>query len=177
MLVRCSPAKHRHTEPPPPPSTPLRTPPHLAFHSSGLRVPPSCPTAKPRPKPTPRAPLWPSPVTRRRGTRSSGEPRRPHAPDPPWPPDIGWTAEIRTALLLILAIRSGSDGPDLSVPLRLDFLLKSPWIFPDSTRGPELFKNNCRLTHVFTRTPLTFLVLAPAVQLRLFCALAPGSNL
>ena len=55
--------------------------------------------------------------------------RRPaaaRAPKSPEPPDIGWTAEIRTAPPLILATRSGSDGPDLNVPLRPAHFAKDP---------------------------------------------------
>ena len=42
------------------------------------------------------SPRSPSPAARRRGAELRRARRRPHAPEPPWPPDIGWTAEIRT---------------------------------------------------------------------------------
>ena len=38
----------------------------------------------------------------------------------------------------------------------LNFLLKSPWLFPDSTRGPELFKNNYAEVLFLAFDPLSF---------------------
>jgi len=57
----------------------------------------------------------------------------------------------------------------------LDFLLKSPWLFPDSTRGPELFKNNYSLAQNFAQTPLSLLNIKPAVQPWFFYELDPES--
>ena len=93
------------------------------------------------------------------------------------PPDLEWTAEIRTAPPLILAARSGSDGPDLSVPLRLDFLLKRPWGLSDSTRSPTLFKNIYAEALFYSLSPLSSLKIEPAVLPGIFHELDPRANL
>ena len=58
----------------------------------------------------------------------------------------------------------------------LDFLLKSPWLFPDSTRGPELFKNNYAEVLFLAFDPLSFFNFKPAVQPWFFYELDPGVN-
>ena len=75
---------------------------------------------------------------------------------------------------MILATRYGSDGPDLSVLLRLDFLLKRPWGLSDSTRSPTLFKNIYAEALFYSLSPLSSLKIQPAVQPGSFCELDPG---
>ena len=69
--------------------------------------------------------------------------------------------------------RSWPSDPDLTAVIRayrfgLVLLLKSPPGSEYSTRSPPPLKNNCSLALVFTKTPLTFLDLAAAVQTSVF---------
>ena len=47
----------------------------------------------------------------------------------------------------------------------LDFLLKNPPVSTESTRSPHQFKNIYRSTQNFTRTPLNFFKIEPAILL------------
>ena len=58
----------------------------------------------------------------------------------------------------------------------LNFLLKSPWLFPDSTRGPELFKINYAEVLFLAFDPLSFFNFEPAIQPSSFCELDPGGS-
>ena len=58
----------------------------------------------------------------------------------------------------------------------LEVLLKSPCPFSDSTRSPELFKNNYRLGLFYSLKPLSVPKLVPAVQCLFFYELDPGVN-
>ena len=59
----------------------------------------------------------------------------------------------------------------------LDFLLKSPWLFPDSTRSLNLFKNIYAEALFLSLSPLSSLEIEPAVLPGLFHALDPRTNL
>ena len=113
---------------------------------SGLHVPRSLFCTQPRSKPSPAAPV---PLLRppAAAEQSSGEPRcRPHEPEPPRPPDLGWTATIRSNLPL-RPRPLDLDPTDLICSHRfgLDLFLKRPLVSSYSTRGPQPFKNNYRL--------------------------------
>ena len=58
-------------------------------------------------------------------------------------------------------------------PFALAYLLKRPWDLSDSTRDPPLFRNNCSQAQNFTRSPLVFLGIGPAVHSCCFYALDP----
>ena len=58
----------------------------------------------------------------------------------------------------------------------LEFLLKSPPVSSESTRGPAVFKSNYKWAKNFARTPLSFLEIEPAVQPWCFCELDPRSK-
>src|SRR6185436_16178899 len=106
----------------------------------------------------------------RRGDPAPASSAAAGAPNQSDPSDPEPVVTIRTEPHQILTARSRSNGPRSKIPVRSVFLLKSPWFFPDSTRGPELFKNNCSLTHVFARTPPSFPEIKPAVHPWQFCA-------
>ena len=84
VLVAVAPWSHRTAYsgefPAPRAASPSRAMPpalqRLPRHPSALPMPERCSPAKPRPKPSPRAPPWLSPVTRRRGAEAL---RRPSA--------------------------------------------------------------------------------------------------
>ena len=58
----------------------------------------------------------------------------------------------------------------------LAVLLKSPWAFGKSTRGPQPFKNNYRFGLFYSLKPLSFPKLVPTVQRLFFYELDPGVN-
>ena len=78
-------------------------------------------------------------------------------------------------------IRSKPLDPDPAAHVRgyrfgLNFLLKSPWLFPDSTRGPEIFKNNYAEVLFLAFDPLSFFNFEPAVHPWQFYALTPETK-
>jgi hypothetical protein len=73
--------------------------------------------------------------------------------------------QSRRARLDPSQIRSEPLDPDLTVPVRryrfgLAFLLKSPWVFLNPTRGPAPFKSICRSAQFLAFRPLSFLSFA-----------------
>ena len=58
----------------------------------------------------------------------------------------------------------------------LYILLKSPSVFLESTRSPDVFKTNSRSAQNFARTPLSFPRIEPDVQACHFCTLDPRTN-
>ena len=52
---------------------------------------------------------------------------------------------------------------DHAYPFGLAQLLKSPWVFLDSTRGPIMFKNNYSLGLFLTLSPLSSLEFEPTI--------------
>ena len=114
---------------------------------------------------------------RRRGTEPPATYRRRSRAQPPLRRPI----RMQRARLDLGSIRSRPPDLNLTAVIQryrfgLNFLLKSPWLFPDSTRGPELFEINCSLAQNFSPNPLSFFKLEPAVRPGSFCELDPGVN-
>ena len=78
------------------------------------------------------------------------------------------TLRRRPARQRFPAVRSEADAHDRDPTIRtpwyrfgLESLLKSPWLFLESTRSPVQFKNNSRSAKNLSQNPLSFPVLGP----------------
>ena len=94
-----------------------------------------------------------------------------------WLPDPARTDQIRSRIPLHpepfdLNPTAENRGYRFSLP----FLLKSPWIFPDSTRSPVPFKTNSNQALFYSLRTLSFPEIEPAIQTCSFCVLDPRSN-
>ena len=78
--------------------------------------------------------------TRRRGEEFPGNPRRRCSRDGPEPFDREPAPPIRSSALKTQAIRSGSNGPDLRVPLRPGSFSKETLIFCQINPQPRLIQ-------------------------------------